>query len=501
MSLLKAVGLLDSPSSSSLESDVLLVPQRRRLEFQAVILAGGDTATLYPLLEDKQCVALLPVANRPLLYYQLRLLEKAGFAEVIVAVEEQYRKQVNDFITREKFKIKVELFHPKLLEDQWETAFVVKQLAPMIFTDFFVLNGDLVSEASIHSLADVHRTRDATATIFLKENEPVDWKELTSRPATFSWAAVQAEEVKTFFGLQQSGQHMSDYRVVMTRASEGLDAGCMIGRNLMDRCPRFVLHTNLSDAHLYIFKRWVLDVIEENNFASLKDDLLPYLVSIQWRKDFPSKHADIWQKAKSAQSLAHSMSSAAWIAPQDDDRIRVYSFVAPFKKGGSVFTARANSLEAYSWMSFAILEHPVSEMTPWDAFVSSPPITQLPDEQSEVGSMRSSSDKSLKLVKTLLGSGCMVHPSASLTKCIVGDNCYIGPNVKMRNCLLLSNCRIEEGCQLENSLLASGAIIQKKATLNKCQIGPKYVVIGGTNAENAMMVHHEDDGTDSDVGF
>jgi translation initiation factor eIF-2B subunit gamma len=475
-------------------------PERRRLEFQAVILAGGNPASLYPLLEDNKCLALLPIANRPLLYYQLKLLEKAGFAEVIIAVEESFRKAVHDFVTKQNIKIKVELFHPKL-DDQWETATVLKQLAPKIFTDFFVISGDLVSEASIHDLADVHRTRDASATILLKENEPIDWKSST-KPATFSYAAVQQEEIKTFFGLQEVGQHMSDYRVVMSRASEREDGSCMLGRNLLDKCPRFTLHTNLADAHLYIFKRWVLDIIELHNFPSLKDDLLPYLVSIQFRKDFATKNAEIWAKAKSTQALAHSMSSAAWIAPSDDDRIRVYSFVLPYKKGGSVFCARANSLEAFSWMSFAILEHSVSEMTPWDAFMSAQPILSA-DEPSDAASLRSSSaDKQLKAVKTLLGQGCTIHPSASLTKCIIGDNCSIGPNVKMRNCLVLSNCKIEEGSQVENTLLANGVIIQKKCVLNKCQVGPKYVVIGGTTVEeNALLVNQEDDVTDSDGDF
>jgi NDP-sugar pyrophosphorylase family protein len=47
-------------------------------EFQVVILAGGFGKHLNPLVEEtpKQ---LLPVCNRPLLSYQLEMIENAGF--------------------------------------------------------------------------------------------------------------------------------------------------------------------------------------------------------------------------------------------------------------------------------------------------------------------------------------------------------------------------------------------------------------------------------------
>jgi translation initiation factor eIF-2B subunit gamma len=49
-------------------------------EFQPVILAGGYGSRLGVLVEEGSGPkALLPVANRPLLSYQLDLLEKAGF--------------------------------------------------------------------------------------------------------------------------------------------------------------------------------------------------------------------------------------------------------------------------------------------------------------------------------------------------------------------------------------------------------------------------------------
>ena len=51
------------------------------MEFQAVVLADHDDGSgtrLYPLLESTP-KSLLPVAGRPLISYQLALLERSGF--------------------------------------------------------------------------------------------------------------------------------------------------------------------------------------------------------------------------------------------------------------------------------------------------------------------------------------------------------------------------------------------------------------------------------------
>lgn len=48
------------------------------MEIQPVVLAGGRGRKLYPFTEDTP-KALLPVANRPLLYYPLLYLQNEGF--------------------------------------------------------------------------------------------------------------------------------------------------------------------------------------------------------------------------------------------------------------------------------------------------------------------------------------------------------------------------------------------------------------------------------------
>ena len=48
------------------------------MEFQAIILAGGRGSRMYPLTENIP-KALLPVANKPLIWYPVNYLERVGF--------------------------------------------------------------------------------------------------------------------------------------------------------------------------------------------------------------------------------------------------------------------------------------------------------------------------------------------------------------------------------------------------------------------------------------
>jgi len=51
--------------------------EARLSEFQVVIIADYDDGRMFPLTEDSpKC--LLPLGNRPLLSYQLDMLEKSG---------------------------------------------------------------------------------------------------------------------------------------------------------------------------------------------------------------------------------------------------------------------------------------------------------------------------------------------------------------------------------------------------------------------------------------
>ncbi|XP_010714494.1 translation initiation factor eIF-2B subunit gamma-like isoform X2 [Meleagris gallopavo] len=64
------------------------------MEFQAVVMAAGGGSRMTDLTSSIP-KPLLPVGNRPLLWYPLNLLERAGFEEVIVITRKEIQKMLN----------------------------------------------------------------------------------------------------------------------------------------------------------------------------------------------------------------------------------------------------------------------------------------------------------------------------------------------------------------------------------------------------------------------
>jgi translation initiation factor eIF-2B subunit gamma len=55
--------------------------------------------------------------------------------------------------------------------------------------------------------------------------------------------------------------------------------------SMLSRFPNVKLHSRLRDAHLYIFKRWVLELLVKNpHLNSIKYDLVLMLLEAQHRK-------------------------------------------------------------------------------------------------------------------------------------------------------------------------------------------------------------------------
>lgn len=73
------------------------------LTFQAVILAGGASTSLFPLTSPNGTPkALLSVGNQPMISYPLKLLEKAGVKEVIIlCAGEVTAAKVSSYISKQ----------------------------------------------------------------------------------------------------------------------------------------------------------------------------------------------------------------------------------------------------------------------------------------------------------------------------------------------------------------------------------------------------------------
>ncbi|TMW62112.1 hypothetical protein Poli38472_009605 [Pythium oligandrum] len=297
-------------------------------EFQAIILAGGSGIRLYPLTEETP-KALLPANDKPLLWYQLHLLESSGFTDALVVTVTELLPQIQDYVTRVyDGKIHVEICE---VEDNSETADALRQIADKIKKDFIVLAGDLITDVVVHNVADCHRINDASVTMLLKY-EKYD-KAKGEKPR-------RDKDMTDCIGL--SGK---DNRVVLVSQAVHMNEDLYVLKSLTKRCGSVTLHTDLYDPHFYIFSHWVLDLLQEKpHIQSIKTDLIPHLVRRQFRglEVLPESVRD---SAVSQQELASSLSlSTQRVDP--NDVVRCFGYILPTNG----YCERADTIPAYKAM-------------------------------------------------------------------------------------------------------------------------------------------------------
>ncbi|KAL4101813.1 hypothetical protein PRIC1_005561 [Phytophthora ramorum] len=299
-------------------------------EFQAIILAGGRGIRLYPLTEETP-KALLPANDKPLLWYQLHLLETSGFTEVLVLTVPDLLPAIQDYVTREfDGKIHVELCE---VADNTETADALRQVADRIKRDFIVLAGDLVTDVVLHNVADFHRIHDASVTMLLRQEMPAHRlkgeKPRRDKDMTDCIALVEHEE----------------NRVVLVSQAVHMNEELYVAKSLLKRRSNFVLHTDLYDGHFYFFSHWVLDLLQEKRYiASIKADLVPHLVRRQFR-GADALPESVRDKARSKQELAASLSLAEE-KHDPEDLVRCFAYVLP----PNAYCERADTIPAYRAM-------------------------------------------------------------------------------------------------------------------------------------------------------
>ncbi|VFR02668.1 unnamed protein product [Cuscuta campestris] len=137
------------------------------MDFQVVVLCGGFSKNLVPLVSKEVPKALLPVANKPVLSYILDLFEQNNLKDLIVVVESQDAATLvgawisNAYIDRLHVEVAA-------VPEDVGTAGALRAIdRHLTAKDILVVSGDLVSDIPPGAVAAVHRRHDAVVTAML----------------------------------------------------------------------------------------------------------------------------------------------------------------------------------------------------------------------------------------------------------------------------------------------------------------------------------------------
>ncbi len=134
---------------------------------KGMILAAGLGTRLAPLTNHLP-KPLLPIGDRPLIYYNLLLLKKYGITDVAINVHYQGKKIIKELGSGAAIGMKITYSEePHILG----TGGGIKKIEDFFGSGaFLVINGDILVDIDLDKLVSFHHKKNGIATLVLRQN-------------------------------------------------------------------------------------------------------------------------------------------------------------------------------------------------------------------------------------------------------------------------------------------------------------------------------------------
>ncbi|XP_036877821.1 translation initiation factor eIF2B subunit gamma isoform X2 [Manis javanica] len=413
------------------------------MEFQAVVMAVGGGSRMTDLTSSIP-KPLLPVGNKPLIWYPLNLLERVGFEEVIIVTTRDVQK-----VLSAEFKMKMKLDIVCIPDEaDMGTADSLRHIHPKLKTDVLVLSCDLITDVALHEVVDLFRAYDASLAMLMRKGQD----SLEQVPG--QKGKKKTVEQRDFIGVDSTGK-----RLLFVANEADLDEELVIKGSILQK-----------------------------SITSIRSELIPYLV----RKQFSSassqqgqeekdedlkkkelKSLDIYSFMKEANTLTFAPYDACWNACQRDlsgSQVRCYVHI--MKEG---LCSRVSTLGLYMEAN-----RQVPKLLP-----------VLCPEESLVHSSAQIVSKHLIGVDSLIGPDTQVGEKSSLKHSVIGSSCVIRDRVTITNCLLMNSVTVEEGSNIQGSVICNNAVIEKGADIKDCLIGSSQRIEAKAKRVNEVIVGND----------
>lgn len=270
------------------------------LDYQAIILAGGECKRLYPLTSGS-VKALLPVANKPLLSYPLKALSDAGVRNALVVVSgESASARVASWLNTSYHGQQHGSVHCEVVTvpEGSGTADALRIAADKISAEAcLVISGDLLTDVPLHALVAKHQLTSALATVLLGQTKasPTTTTKPGKAPKGVDYVGLDSRQERLLFHAT-SADTLRDLKLPMA---------------VLRKFGSIDIRTDLYDAFLYVFSRAALALLKEQpGCSSLSQNFLPALARHQLRRRHAADGSG-WETGSSAQQVRRRAQGAA----------------------------------------------------------------------------------------------------------------------------------------------------------------------------------------------
>ncbi|KAK6590586.1 hypothetical protein RS030_142188 [Cryptosporidium xiaoi] len=482
-------------------------------EFKGVVLAGGADRMLNPLTKS-MCKALLPVYNKPMIWYPLANLVRNRIREIYVFCEEIYKESIKSYIDEAFKKDKIlENFGFDANYNQNINVIGIKDSSNLEImgtwntlveygheylkdSDFFVLTCDVIGQLDLLGLANRHRLTQAVCSVLLVESDDL-WNgkgdktnkngNNMSQTGAIGGISIELQRGKnrSIFALDEKKDiilFMKDYY-----SSKEEDCVLELSKLQLFWHSNITLRTNLIDLHVYIFKSSIfklenflsgnqrINTIEypEDGIDSIRLELIPYLAKMQ---HFPG--SEYWGRSKfDCNNLLDDESS---FSNKSEPCIYTKANPPPSTEGTAVSyyiqnqkeksCVRANTMLNYFECNMAL--SPLSNVYPEWLFRNG----FSPEAGKEVG----------------LGLNCNIGKSVQLKRCFIGNNVEIGDGSKIMNCIIMDNAVIGQKCIIQNSIVGFNSTVNNGCKVSYSIVNSEFQVEANSKSQGEILEDRED---------
>ncbi|KFB50380.1 AGAP005210-PA-like protein [Anopheles sinensis] len=371
-------------------------------EFQAVVLAAGKGTRLPEILEGRpKC--LLPVGPYPMIWYPLQLLQRHGFNEVLVIVQESEKSEIQQRMDRLQLKLKLD-YYCIPTDSECGTADSLRLVSDKLKADVVVLSCDTIVEANLYHLLSKFRERDASIQLLFVEGGQ-------DQDVTIPGPKSKYKAEKDLIGYDQASS-----KVLFMASASDFEETVKLPGHLLRENPEMTISSSLLDAHIYIMKKWVVEYLTVSDLLSaVKGELLPNIIKKQM------------------------------LQPP----------AIPEGEGVSEFNVNGKIDEI-----FKIFERfpALTGLTERELVSQTSSIKSTQISKCAVGDMTTISEKT-SLNTNVIANGCSIQPKTRINNSVLMDGVTVEESVIIDNCIIGEKAVVKSGSVLKNCLVGPHFIV------------------------------------------
>ncbi|KAF9871161.1 eukaryotic translation initiation factor subunit [Colletotrichum karsti] len=487
---------------------------------QALVLCGpGSSFPTFTSNPDENPKALLPIANRPMVWYPIDFCYRMGITNITLICPASAEQAITTALNTNPHLTALplprpDILAPKDLDQTTGTADILRlpEVKTLVTSDFVVLPCDLICEiagekllqawmvkgASMSNLLDAPKFSNGntspfsgglgvfyeTKTALAVKKEETDFVAITpSAPSAI--APPKGTLLSNLSNLVYSMP--TDSLKDLTEEKKGLP----IRHGLMRSHPRIRMLTTHRDAHLYIFPKWIMDFVEKNELLeNIGEDVIGWWAKAGWQTGLAEKlHLDEVLR-KDDESDDEDSIQESTTSPQDDDP-EEFRTTTSAEDNKNTETSQ-NSHEKLTVPPIIAYVHPSDADAPLIRRVDTAQL--LLNVSLQLAKLPSVEEAGIDAASPFAHARKVAYPEGvkgrttiTKTDSLVAENVTVEEKVAIKESVVGAGCQLNEGAKLSQCLLMEGAVVGKNCKLTRCILGKRCVIGDGSVLTNVEV--------------